>query len=112
MWSQIFSSYSIAYFEDCSNYFSNKLPTIIFELESKNGNFNLNLKPEDYLITYLDGENSICVMGIYPDDIETDLVTIGQEVMKGFTTFFDFGNRRIGFWTHGEKEEKKRFNRS
>jgi hypothetical protein len=77
MWYTIFSSYTIEFFEDCSNYFSNKLPTIIFELQSSNGNFNLNLKPEDYLLTYIDGDNSICMMGIYPDDIEIDLVTIG-----------------------------------
>jgi hypothetical protein len=32
--------------------------------------------------------------------------------MKGFTTFFDFGKKRIGFWSDAEKEQRKRFNRS
>jgi len=38
-----------------------------------------------------DKENSTCIMGISPDDIEVDLITIGSEVMKALTTIFDFG---------------------
>ena len=44
--------------------------------------------PEDYLIK--DNENRVCIMGIYPDDYETNLITIGSEVMKSFSTIFNF----------------------
>lgn len=48
----------------------------------------------------------MCIMGIAPDDIETDLITIGSEVMKVFTTIFDFGTpKRIGFW-HSDNDKK------
>ncbi len=32
----------------------------------------------------------MCVMGVSPDDIESNLITIGSEVMKSFTTIFKF----------------------
>lgn len=48
----------------------------------------------------------MCIMGIAPDDIEVDLITIGSEVMKVFTTIFDFGTpKRIGFW-HSDNDKK------
>jgi hypothetical protein len=56
MFYQIFKGYSIKYFENCNNYLKGKLPTIIFEMESDKGRFNLNLEPEDYLNKYIDNE--------------------------------------------------------
>ena len=37
-------------------------------------------------------------MGIVPDDVEHDIITLGQEVMKAFTTFYDFGSKKIGWY--------------
>ena len=36
-------------------------------------------------------------MGIAPDDELDNLITIGQEVLRGFKTYYDFKNKRVGF---------------
>lgn len=38
-------------------------------------------------------------MGIAPDDEISNLITIGQEIMKGLTVIFDFKKKEIGFIT-------------
>lgn len=48
------------------------------------------------------------MMGIAPDDYETDLITIGSETMRAFITIFDFGfPKRIGFWTKDNDKNDK-----
>jgi len=48
-----------------------------------------------------DDLNQNCKMGISPDDVKSDKITIGSQVMSAFTTIFDFGEvKRIGFWHH------------
>ena len=48
-------------------------------------------------------------MGIYPDKIKKNEIIIGWEVMKAFTTIFDFQNYRIGFWTKNNDYNKLRY---
>ena len=95
------------YFENCDNYIKGKLPTIIFEMESNKGKFNLNLEPEDYLNKYIDNETQVCNMGIIPDDVEHDIITLGQEVMKAFTTFYNFGSKKIGWYNKYNDRHKR-----
>jgi len=36
-------------------------------------------------------------MGIAPDDELDNLITIGQEVLRGFKTYYNFKDKKIGF---------------
>jgi peroxiredoxin len=66
------------------------------------------LEPKDYVIKYTDEhKKSTGVLGISPDDEVSHLITIGQELLRAFTTIFDFENKLIGFYDMSESESKK-----
>lgn len=76
------------------------LPNIDFVvIGADDKHFNLVLEPKDYVIKYTDDAGqSTCVCGISPDDEVSHLITIGQELLRAFTTIFDFDQKRIGFF--------------
>lgn len=94
--------------EDCAN--METLPDIHFHVKGATSkeDFVLVLEPKDYVIKYTnDSGADECVMGISPDDEVDYLITIGQEILRAFTTIFDFGERRIGFYDMSLHPDKK-----
>lgn len=75
-----------------------KLPTMSFKLGPK-GEFNLELRGEDYMIPYeKDGKVYRCVGIMTMDDMgsETDII-FGNTVMIRYVTHYDRANKRLGF---------------
>ena len=46
-------------------------------------------------------------MGIAPDDEINNLITIGQEIMRGLVTIFDFKDKKIGFIVDDKKRKDR-----
>jgi len=61
--------------------------------------FQLRLSGSQYL-DEIDLKPGYCSNSFIPDDIEKDLVTLGQVFLKNYYTIFDFGMepKRIGFY--------------
>lgn len=84
-----------------------KLPNIVFEFKgvgNEDAFFELEIKPEDYVMKFQNGKNTECVVGIAPD-IQDDVWTLGQAFMKSFYTMFDRDKKAVGFARVTEKSE-------
>lgn len=72
-------------------------PTIVLTIRGVKGDFELRLKPEQYLENFGDED---CTANFTPDSVENDTVTLGQGFLRHFYTVFDFSKKekQIGFY--------------